>query len=65
MHEPFKNETYHGKNVFLISLGNDFVAAKSGRRRKKHPVLGPDNYCCTNFVIRNVMCSFLTSKIVF
>ena len=30
----------------------------------KTALLGLDNYCCTNFVICDAMCSFLTSKIV-
>ena len=46
--------------VFFNFLGTDFVAPKSGHRREKQPVLRPDNYCCTYFVMR----FFLMSKIV-
>ena len=34
MHEPLKNS--------FIFLGADFFAPKSGHRREKQPVLGPD-----------------------
>ena len=47
----FKEWNLSWKKMFFKNfLGTDFVAPKSGHRREKQPVVGPDNYCCTNFV---------------
>ena len=40
MHEPSKNITYLGKKLFFNFMGADFLAAKSGHRREKQPLLG-------------------------
>ena len=57
MHEPLKNRTYLGKELFLNFLGADFLAPKSGDQREKQPVLGPG--CILNTVSYTSIHSFL------
>ena len=42
VHELLKNRTYLGEKLFFNFLGADFLAPKSGHRREKRPVLGPE-----------------------
>ena len=42
MHELLKSRTYLGEKLFFNFLGTDFLAPKSGHRREKRPVLGPE-----------------------